>query len=509
MEKKQIVNIVNFIRGCEPRVEMDLLKPVQEQIRLMKEYDFKGSFLIQYDALILPEYQKLLKELDPHQFELGVWFEITQPHVEKAGMTWTGRFPWDWHVHCDFSVGYSKADREKLVDILYEEFKNVFGYYPKVFGSWLFDTHTIRYISEKYGCDALCNCKEQYGTDGYTLWGGYYGQAYYPSRNNVFLPAQSEQTQIPIPLFRMLGPDQVYQYDFGLQLDSEKEISQQVITLEPAAQGSGDNPKWIDWFLQENFNGECLSFGYAQAGQENSFGWDLIGPGLMYQFEQFAKLRKEGKIAIETLGESGRWYQEKYAITPASAVTAHTAYDDEKKNTVWYSSRYYRINLHGEYGKIRIRDLHLFSEKLLDPFEDAVCMENEATYDTLPVIDGNRQSGNSVLAGGYLVYEDGEEPNYEEMLFAENGDGKASVTYGSLLVELSEDCVKIIGSKPFTLENRVGAKREHLAEVVSCGREKLELSYKGVAFTVTLLQGEFIHSGLMKSVGNVLEMKLN
>lgn len=509
MAKKQIVNIINFIRGCEPREEMDLLKPVQEQIRLMKEFHLRGTFLIQFDALILPEYQELLKALDPKQFELGVWFEITQPHVQKAGIEWKGRFPWDWHVHCDFPVGYCKADRERLVDILYEEFKKVFGYYPKVFGSWFFDTHTIRYINEKYGCDALCNCKEQYGTDGYTLWGGYYGQAYYPSRNNVFLPAQSEETQIPIPVFRMLGSDPVYQYDFGLQLDSEEEIWQQVITLEPAAIGSGNNPAWIDWFLRENFNGECLSFGYAQAGQENSFGWPLIGPGLTYQFEQFAKLQKEGKITFETLGESGRWYQENYAITPSSAVTAHTAYDDAKKNTVWYSSRYYRVNLYGEHGKMRIRDLHVFSENLLDPFEDSICTENEATYDTLPVIDGNRQSGNGIRAGGYLLYEDGEEPAFAEMLFADMGKGEASITYGDLQVVLSEDRIKITGSKPFTLEHRIGAKRAHLGEVVSCGREKLVLSYKDVTYAVTLLQGEFVHSGLMKSSGNVLEMKFD
>ena len=28
------------------------------------------------------------------------------------------------------------------------------------------------------------------GTDGYTLWGGYWNQAYYPSRLNSYMPAQ-------------------------------------------------------------------------------------------------------------------------------------------------------------------------------------------------------------------------------------------------------------------------------------------------------------------------------
>lgn len=507
---KQIVNIINFIRGCEPRVEVDLIKPVQEQIRLMKKHHLKGTFLIQYDALILPEYEKLLKTLDPEQFELGVWFEITQPHVEKAGICWNGRFPWDWHVHCDFPMGYAKEDREKLVDVFYEEFKSAFGYYPRVFGSWFFDTATIRYVSDKYGCDALCNCKEQYGTDGYTLWGGYYGQAYYPSRNNIFMPAQSVETQIPVPLFRMLGPDQVYQYDFGLQLDSDKEVWQSVITLEPACIGGGDNPEWIDWFVKENYNGECLSFGYAQAGQENSFGWDGMEKGLSYQFTLFEKLQQEGKLTVETMGESGRWYQETYKTTPASAITAHSAYDDENKNTVWYSSKYYRVNLFGDHGSVRIRDLHFFSEKYFDPFEETVCTENVAVYDTLPLIDGNRQSGNGILAGGYFTFEDGTVPRGFEMQFTdcrEQGCGCAEVDYGELKFRLAEDGLRIEGVKDFTLEIRMCPDRDHVGRVISLCEDEMIMSYQNAEYGVKLNCGKFEGYRIMKSCGKVLELR--
>ncbi len=46
--KRKIVNIINFIRGVEPRdPELDLLEPVVNQIRLLKEYGLSGTFLIQ------------------------------------------------------------------------------------------------------------------------------------------------------------------------------------------------------------------------------------------------------------------------------------------------------------------------------------------------------------------------------------------------------------------------------------------------------------------------------
>ena len=263
------------------------------------------------------------------------------------------------------------------MDALYGEFKDTFGCYPRVFGSWFFDSHTARYVADRYGADAFCNCKEQYGTDGYTLWGGYYGQGYYPSRENVFMPAQSEERQIPVPLFRMLGSDPVYQYDYGMTADSGAEPVQRVITLEPVYPNAGADPNWVEWYLRENFSGECLSFGYAQAGQENSFGWPSMEKGLRYQFARFAQLQSEGKLRVEPLGETGRWYKRTYPLTPASAISAHSAFDDGGKSSLWYCSRYYRANVYGDEKGLRIRDLHIFREDFPDPFEDTVCTRNE------------------------------------------------------------------------------------------------------------------------------------
>ena len=108
MKKRQIINIINFIRAVEPRLPMDLIEPVREQIALMKKHNLRGTFLLQYDAMLVPEIVDMLKALDPTQFELGVWHEIVQPEVESVGIPWTGRYPWDWHAHCGFSVGYTK-----------------------------------------------------------------------------------------------------------------------------------------------------------------------------------------------------------------------------------------------------------------------------------------------------------------------------------------------------------------------------------------------------------------
>ena len=509
MKKRQIVNIINFIRAVEPRMPMDLIEPVREQIALMKRHNLRGTFLVQYDAMLVPEIVSMLKDLDPAQFELGVWHEIVQPEVESVEIPWTGRYPWDWYAHCGFSVGYTKEQREQLCDALFEKFRETFGAYPRVFGSWFFDSHTARYLCDTYGLDAMCNCKEQYGTDGYTLWGGYYGQGYYPSRTNCFMPAQTAAEQLNAPLFRMLGSDHVYQYDFGMSLE-DGATTQGVITLEPVytgVTGGGGVPKWVDWYLRENYNGDCLSFGYAQAGQENAFGWAAMKDGLTDQFAKIAKLRNEGLLEVEPMGDTGRWFKETYTETPASAITAHNAFDDDNKTSVWYSNKYLRLNVYADGTSVRIRDLHVFAERYPDPFEDTVCTSNEAVYETLPLIDGNRHTGHGILAGGYFTDADGNELSCEAMQFEDLGDGKMHLTYAPISVTAADNRIRIEGPAGFSLQLRRGSN-DHLPTVLTQTDDTLMLSYHDTVYRVFLRCGSVSSVDRLDSQNGAIEIEI-
>ena len=229
--KRNILNIVNFLRGTEPRTDTDIHKPFLEQLRLMKENNLRGTFLLQYDALTDPFYTDILKELPPEQFEIGVWFEVVESLCAPFGVEWKGRWSWDYWSEFSFTGAYTFDVREKMADKLFHDFKEVFGYYPRSLGAWCLDAHSIAYISEKYDVDAYCNCKDQFGTDGYTLIGGYYGQAYYPSRSNNHCPASSDKTRIDTPVFRMLGSDPIYQYDWGMTLNDGADPVQTVVSL--------------------------------------------------------------------------------------------------------------------------------------------------------------------------------------------------------------------------------------------------------------------------------------
>jgi hypothetical protein len=383
----RIVNIYNFVRNSDYRLQNSeeiLFDATRREIELIKAANLPATWALQYDALINPRYQKLLKEQLGFKDEIGAWWEIPRPLIEKAGLKWRGHdYEWDSTANVGFSPGYTPEERRKLVDVYMADFKAIFGYYPRSVGSWFIDEVTLEYMAKRYGIVASCNCKDQVGTDGYTLWGGYWNQAYYPSRLNSYMPAQSKAAQINVPIFRMLGSDPIYQHG----------TTPGMFTLEPVYPAAGGSAEWVAWFMDNLIHQPALAFGYTQAGQENSFGWEAMKTGLTLQIALLAKQAKAGEIQVRTLADAGRWFRSQYSVTPPTAVVYLTDWKRQDRKTVWYNSRFYRVNFLWENGAFFIRDLHLFDEKVVSPTHTAALQEKSLEYGTLPIVDGARWSG--------------------------------------------------------------------------------------------------------------------
>lgn len=384
--QRRVMNLVNFVRGCEPRQPwQDLYTPVAEEIRIDKEYGFEHTFLLQYDALLRKDFQELfLKEKD-EKMEIGLWFEMGRPLTEAVGIEWRGRpgYDWDWFVDPGFLPAYTPAQREALIDEAFRLFKEIFGYYPQVAGSWLLDAYSLNYMSEKYDMKAFCLCREQFAVDAYTLWGGYYNGGYFPSKKNMLCPAQSAENKIRTPIYRMLGIDPVYGYD-------ESKYSKALNgcpTMEPVW-ASGCNGGIMDWYFRTYYENPCLTQAFATTGQENSFGWPWIGPGYKLQTEKLARLQAEGKVSVQKLGDTGAALMKEYGTTPATAMVATDAWDGNNIQSVWYSCVNYRANLFCLDGKLFFRDLTKFDDNYAERFLDVPCHSWDARFDNLPVVDG-------------------------------------------------------------------------------------------------------------------------
>ena len=85
------INVVNFIRENEPRFKMDMMLPVRQQMRLIKQYNLPATWLLQFDALVSGSYVPFLKAHIQPSHEVGLWFEMNEKHCRAAGVEWRGR----------------------------------------------------------------------------------------------------------------------------------------------------------------------------------------------------------------------------------------------------------------------------------------------------------------------------------------------------------------------------------------------------------------------------------
>jgi len=199
------------------------------------------------------------------------------------------------------------------------------------------------------------------------------------------------------------------------------------VTLEPSCSEGGADAAWLDWYFNAFTEDPALGLTYTQVGQENPFPWSLVKGGFQKQISRLRALQAKGKIRLETLSETGRWFSSRYKRTPPSATSALSDYKNSGRRTLWFNSRHYRANFLWENGKLKIRDIHLFNEDYPSRYNDNPCTTHEFRFFTLPLVDGNLWSTQDFMAGLRCYEADGQptrgyEPNIkserDEMLVA-------------------------------------------------------------------------------------------
>lgn len=467
-----IVNIMNFVRGCEPRnPSLDLMEPVVRQNELNKKYGFPNTFLLQYDAVIRPDFAEFFKKEADGNTELGIWIEIVRPLVEKVGIEWRGRpgYDWDWYVNPGFLEAYTPAQREALIDEIMAKFKEVFGYYPKTAASWLIDAHSLEYMSKKYDIKFFGICREQLAVDAYTLWGGPYNQPYYPSKNNMLCPAQTDENKIGTPLVRLLGIEPIRGY-WEKRYATSPECGG-CATMEPVWK-YGMQKDYMEWFFKTYFESENMGIAYTQIGQENSFGWSKMKDGLAMQYELVARYAKEGKIELLKMSETGERFKEAYPDTPVAAITADAdGASGDYYRSVWFSNKFYRANIFTDKGQLLFRDIQMFDDRYAERYLTDVCLENDAVYDNLPAADErkwaksveNPESG-VFFDGKYALKSSKRDGDDLKVIFAREDGEKAEILFTEQSIKIKSasdihwrfgtfDGFKLCGSKVQMVNN--------------------------------------------------------
>ena len=469
----KVINIMNFVRYIDERMKGSvniLYQTTKRELELVNEFGLENTFLLQYDAVCDKNYQKLFKEYGTEHTELGLWYEIVEPLTSACGLPYRSErgWKWDWHIIPGFSMAYTPEEREMLVDEAMRKFKEVFGYYPKTFASWLIDTHTVNYLCEHYDISAFAICRDQVNTDAYTLIGGYFNQAYYPSKNNLFTPAQTEEASNNVPVFRLLGSCPIHNYE-GHKYLSEK-YSPPCFTLETITK-TGREPACVDWMFKTYFENEDLGFSYAQVGQENSFGPQILEP-LRMQLEKISDLKNVKVLKMCDTGETFKRLYPKY--TPATAVTALDNWEKEDIQSVYYDCRNYVSNIMRWKNQLFIRSLFLFDERVEDRYLYNVCKSFDAVYENLPLVNNLLWSGEEKKRCGLVIDE-----NVTSFSVRKHGEGvlKIEWSHGSLIYD--EEKITICSNQLYFYVGNPTA-------TISMQGNNLLYTYKGTSYAMEI-----------------------
>ena len=121
-EARKVLNIVNFVRSADPRPpRAEMISAIREEVALNLKYGFENTILLQYDALVDPEMMAEALKSDKVKTEFGLWFEMSRPLNEAAGLPWKPKgahknWNWDWHINPGFLMAYDHAGRKAIID---------------------------------------------------------------------------------------------------------------------------------------------------------------------------------------------------------------------------------------------------------------------------------------------------------------------------------------------------------------------------------------------------------
>lgn len=505
MKKTTVINIYNFVRRSheEPgRFIQDDYDTIRRQMELLKQLGLPSTYALKHDALIDPKYQELFRSYADEGDEIAAWWEITGELCRRAGVAFAGA---RGEVHDDrvgtaYSLGYTPEERKRLLDAYMADFREVFGCYPKTIGSWVIDIVTFTYAKERYGVLGGALCRDQRGTDGFTLWGGYVNGAYYPSRKNEMIPAQSEAAQLKLPIFRLLGPDPIYNFEEGFHPGITG-----VYSLEPSCV-AGRDEAWIDWMFGRLTEEDFIGMSYAQVGQENNFLWENIEPGFEPQLRRLKRLSEEGKLRIETMAETAEWFSRKYRMTPPATFQASCDWRKEDGlQALWYSSRYYRIGFLLEKEELFIRDWFVYREEYPSRYLEARLEDLGSVFDALPLMDAHGWKDGGGRPKAELVDGSGAVLRKEHLKFQPEGEKAVELSWsdadGEVRIRLEEERLRILGG--------AGIRFTHLPVCKAAEEKRLLLEHEGFTYALELAAGCVDDSGeriWLKPEQGVLEL---
>lgn len=408
------ITVINLIRGNELGHEKhDLVKSLEDQWKVTKEFNIRATWLAQYGALNNKEIVHLAKKQMSEQ-EFGIFLEVDRNFAEKSGVGFRGQGPWYFSDGL-LLLSYDENERRKLIDEIFKKFKEEFGYYPKTVGAWWIGADSLTYMQEKYGITGALRASDQFDLDFYSLWGGPWNIPYVASKENEGIPAKSFDESSKVVILQWAARDPVRGYEnplFSLQ-DYYKD---------------GYADYMLSAFLKDSASNVVI--GLENGGDIKSFSGfykTIVGKAVSYQ--------KEGKALIRPASEfSDKFLQEK-KIFPQSNYFLTKDFESENQS-FWYNSENYRVFIKKEENKIFLMDIRDYSTKKTEDFRFLPNSQARFKTNTPSFLDSMRFPDKKVLIFS----------SPDPLIVRKDGTGVNLLTGDSEIANFGESKLKILTS---------------------------------------------------------------
>lgn len=352
---------------------------LENEVSFLTGIDVKATFFMQYDALGDKGYTDPVGSAVSKGSEAGAFWHPTHALVKKAGVAWKGESLGDMLDGSGFTGTYSDSEKEKMAAVYMEEFKNVFGYYPKSIGSHYTDEHMIRFMRDKYAIEAWFICETETGNNS-ILNDGFEG-VYYPNKYNAAVPAQNASSQMDIPVIRVARDDLGY-------LDRS---------------GNDDAATGDDIAVAFERHGNLASdYNITYWGGYTLGSTQETSSDRERRARIFKTLVVKNGIDVETVSETARWFKKNFDTTPPYAYGTYTSVNGVERPAIRYNSRFYSANLVWDDGTARLRDIYKFDERHTQAKETVKKGETRSCYG-LPLADGFDWGSDAQKSGVFLM----------------------------------------------------------------------------------------------------------
>ncbi|MFZ5933177.1 MAG: hypothetical protein ACOYT7_03845 [Patescibacteria group bacterium] len=371
---EEFVTIINPVRIS--RYTKDPRASVASQYEVVRGFSLPATWLLTSDVLTKEDVVGVFRGMDAKQ-ELGIFLEVTPAFAKEAQVEYHETGFWH-HATSVFLSGYKQEERIRLIDTVFEKFKETFGYFPKAVGSWWTDAFSLSYIKEKYGVDANLGLADQYSTDGYQVWGSPWQVPFYSSKYHTGIPASSQEVKLDVVTLQWAPRDPYNGYKNSLYSTQDYSVARIGLTTEYFE-------KLLRLYAKKNKN----PFGQIVVGLEGDLESETYKGEFQKQLELISELSQKGEITVSTMGDFADWYRGKYpGLSPSHFFESEYFLGKERIRVFWYQSPKFRIGIlyNEDSRKVRVFDFRSYHQDLQEP------------YFTLP----NKQFELSIYVPSYL-----------------------------------------------------------------------------------------------------------